>query len=481
MAAGACAPAAVANPAVPGDHPDPSIVRTSNGWYATSTSDDWLPAFPLLHSPDLVHWRQVGSVLAQRPRWARNDFWAPELVRSGGGALVYYAALARDGQRCVAVASSTRIRGPYSDHGPVFCSRIGEIDPLPFTDEQGGRWLIWKRDGNSQGLPTPILAARLAPGGMSLATPPQELFRADLAWERNNVEAPALLRHDGLFYLVYSAGHCCGRNCSYATGVARSASLLGPWEKRREPFLSGNGIIRCPGHVGITRGPAGELELAYHAYVRGDPSDRQLFLAPLRFDVEGWPQVDPPRGGSAGPAGSSFDFRAGLDSGWSWPVGPRPRTTVSGGLLALGRGALTRQTGATRFAATTVVELADRHARPGIAVSGSEGNAVGIELRGARAVAWRSVEGRRAEMGRIRLQPGHPIVGAERPALRVAVGHAVRLAVRIRGVWRTVGAPQPPPRWTSGARVALTARAAPGRPAHFDSLAIHPRRNRGGR
>jgi GH43 family beta-xylosidase len=468
----------VANPAVPGDHPVPSIVRTSNGWYATSTSDDWLPAFPLLHSPDLVHWRQVGSVLEQRPRWARNDFWAPELVRGGGGALVYYAALARDGQRCVAVASALRIQGPYSDHGPLICSRVGEIDPVPVTDEQGAHWLIWKRDGNSRGLPTPILAAPLAPGRMSLAAPPQELFQADADWEHGNVEAPAPVRHDGLFYLVYSAGHCCGRNCHYATGVARSASLLGPWEKRREPILRGDGAIRCPGHAGITRGPAGELELAYHAYLRGDPSNRQLFLAPLRFDVEGWPQVDAPRGAAAGPATSSFDFRAGLDAGWSWPAGARPLTSVSGGLLALGRGALTRQTGTTRFTATTVVELADRHARPGLAVSGSEGNAVGIELRGARVVAWRSVNGRPEVVGRARLQPGHPIVGAERPALRVAAGDAVRLAVRIRGVWRAVGAPQPLPRWAGGARVALTARAAPGRPGHFDSLTIHPRQDR---
>jgi xylan 1,4-beta-xylosidase len=474
VAGGALAPAAGANPVVPGDHPDPSIVRTSSGWYATSTSDDWVPAFPLLHSRDLVHWRQVGSLLASRPSWARNDFWAPELVRGNGGALVYYAALARSGQRCIAVASAARVLGPYRDHGPLLCSRVGEIDPLPVTDEQGARWLIWKRDGNSRGLPTPILAAPLAPGGMSLAAPPRELFRADADWERNNVEAPALARHRGLFYLVYSAGHCCGRNCSYATGVARSPSLLGPWEKRREPILRTDGAIRCPGHAGITRGPGGELELAYHAYVRGDPSNRQLFLAPLRFDVEGWPQVGEPRGAATGPIRSSFEFRAGLGTGWSWPAGLRPRTSVARGLLSLGRGALTRQTGTTRFSATTITNAGDRDARPGLAVTGSEGNAVGIELRGARAIAWRSVAGRRTDMGRVRLPPGRPFVGGSRLVLRIAVGDVVRVALHFRGRWRAVGHAQPPPRWASGARVALTARASPSLPAHFDSLAIRP-------
>ena len=168
-------------------------------------------------------------MLERRPRWAADDFWAPELVRRDGRVLVYYAALAP--QRAGAawrVASSERLRGPYRDEGPLLCSGIGEIDPLPVTDEQGADWLVWKQDGNSRGQPTPILAAPLAPGGLSLAGVPHELFRADAPWERGLVEAPALLRHDGMFYLLYSAGRCCGRSCNYVTGVARSRSLLGP-------------------------------------------------------------------------------------------------------------------------------------------------------------------------------------------------------------------------------------------------------------
>jgi xylan 1,4-beta-xylosidase len=454
---------------VPGDHPDPSILRTADGWYATSTSDDWLPAFPLLHSADLVHWRQTGSVLSRRPRWARNDFWAPELVRRDGMVLAYYAALAKSGRRCVAVASASRVRGPYRDHGPVVCSRTGEIDPLPVTDEQGARWLVWKRDGNSRHKPTPILAAPLAPGGLSLAGAPDELFRATLRWEHDNVEAPALLRHDGLFYLVYSAGHCCGRNCRYATGVARSASLLGPWEKRRRPILRGNGAIRCPGHAGVAPGRHGEPLLAYHAYVRGDPSNRQLFITPLRFDVAGWPRLSP------SPARVTRRFRGGAtEAGWQWPAGSRPRSALSGGGVVLGTGRLSRQTGTTRFTATTVVNPSDRHARPGLAVTGSEGNAVWIELRAQRAVGWRSADGRVIRVGSVRLPPGRPVAAAGRIRLRVGVGRSVRLSVRVRGRRRAVGRRQPPPRWASGARVALSVRAR-GRSARFGPVSVRPR------
>jgi GH43 family beta-xylosidase len=437
-------------------------VRTADGWYATSTSDDWLPAFPVLHSRDLVHWRQVGSVLPRRPRWARNDFWAPELVHDDGRVLAYYAALARNGRRCIAGASAARIAGPYRDHGPIVCSRTGEIDPLPVADEQGARWLVWKRDGNSRGRSTPILAAPLAPGGMSLAGAPLELFRDDAAWERHNVEAPALLRHGGFLYLLYSAGHCCGRNCTYATGVARATTLLGPWEKRRRPILRGGGGIRCPGHPGATRAPDGTPLLAYHAYVRGDPSNRQLFVSPLHFDVKGWPVV-----------GAPLDLHAARApvNAWQWPAGPRPAFSATSGRLVLGRGTVARQTGTTRFTAHTSLAVADRRARPGLAVSGSEGNAVGVELRGARAVSWRSVEGRRRIVGRLRLPPGRPVAGGERIRLLVSVGRSVRPAIRFRGRWRSVGPPQPVPRWASGARVALSVRARDHRVA-FEPLVL---------
>jgi len=465
VVAGACAPVAGANPVVPGHHPDPSILRTAGGWYATSTSNEWLPAFPVLRSRDLAHWRQVGSVLSVRPRWARNDFWAPELVRGGGRVLAYYAALGRNGRRCVAGASAARVAGPYRDHGPIVCSSVGEIDPLPVEDELHAPWLVWKRNGNSRGRPTPILAAPLAPGGMSLAGPPRELFRDGAAWERHNVEAPALIRHDGFTYLLYSAGHCCGRNCTYATGVARAPTLLGPWEKRSGPILRGGGGVRCAGHVGVTSARDGAPLLAYHAYVRGDPADRQMFIAPLRFDEEGWPTV-----------GAALDVRAepAPVTGWQWPAGPRPAFSATREVLALSGGTVARQIGTTRFTAETVLHVADRSAFPSLSVTGSQGNAVGIEMRASEFAAWRSVQGTRRTTGRLRLPPGRPAAGGGRVRLRLVAGDRVGVAVRVRGRWRRVGTRQPPPRWANGARIALSV-AARHRTVRFEALAIRPR------
>jgi xylan 1,4-beta-xylosidase len=461
---------ALANPVIPGDHPDPSILQAGSGWYATSTSGSWLPAFPLLRSGDTRDWRQVGAVLARRPSWAADDFWAPELERRSGQARVYYAALGRNGKRCVAVATSARVLGPYTDRGPLLCSRVGEIDPLPVADEYGADWLVWKQDGNSRGEPTPILAAPLAPGGLTLAGLPRELFRADAPWERGLVEGPALLRHDGMFYLVYSAGHCCGLHCNYVTGVARSRSLLGPWEKRPGPFLEDSPSFRCPGHVGVAGGPDGGLVLAYHAYARGDPANRQFLIAPLGFDAAGWPAVGAPANRAATAVAAHFDFGgAGLGQGWQWPVGPRPPVRTLRGELRLGPGVLAQQARTGTFSARTVVTGARRGARPGLAVMASVDDAIGAELRGTRALAWR------ADGGHItRLAAAS--VGRQRPVeLRLTVGRSIRIAVRTRRGWRKLGSEQPPPRWTSGPRVALRVSGPAAARASFDRLWIDPR------
>lgn len=407
-------------------------------------------------------------MLTRRPRWAAREFWAPELVRRGGRVLVYYAALAKDGRRCLAVASAASVRGPYRDDGPLLCSRVGEIDPLPVRDEQGADWLVWKRDGNSLGQPTPILAAPLAPGGLSLAAPPRELFRGDAPWERGLVEGPALLRHDGTFYMIYSARRCCGLRCNYATGVARSSSLLGPWEKRPEPILTRGQGFRCPGHGTVTRGPGGELELVYHAYARGDPANRRLLVAPLHFDAAGWPAVGRVRQTVVAARGADFGFDHPLDSGWEWPAGPRPRTRTAGGALELGRGVLARRADASRFVALAEPVSRRGGARPGLAVMASNRDGVGVELRGRRALAWRVEDGRRSLVA--------SVAAGRVTVLRVSLSGRVRLAVRSAGGrgWRAVGAPQELPRW-SGPRVALTVRGGRHARAAFDRLVVQPR------
>src|SRR5689334_11868263 len=44
------------NPVRAGDYPDPSVIRVGNEYWATATSSEWAPHFPILYSRDLVNW-----------------------------------------------------------------------------------------------------------------------------------------------------------------------------------------------------------------------------------------------------------------------------------------------------------------------------------------------------------------------------------------------------------------------------------------
>ena len=67
-----------ANPVIKGDVADPSIIRYNGQYYATGTSSEWAPHYPIFQSHDLVNWKQVGHVFEEKPEWIKNSFWAPE-------------------------------------------------------------------------------------------------------------------------------------------------------------------------------------------------------------------------------------------------------------------------------------------------------------------------------------------------------------------------------------------------------------------
>jgi len=124
------------NPVIAGDHPDPSVIRVGKEYWATATSSEWGPQFPLLHSSDLVNWEQVGSVFAHRPDWAAANFWAPEICEFRGRYHIYYVGRKKGGPLAVAVATADRPSGPYTDHGPMVAQDAGSIDPVVFMDER---------------------------------------------------------------------------------------------------------------------------------------------------------------------------------------------------------------------------------------------------------------------------------------------------------------------------------------------------------
>lgn len=474
------APAAAlySNPVLAGDYPDPSIIRVGEDYWASATSSEWAPIFPLLHSRDLVNWNVVGAVFENRPEWAESNFWAPEISEYKGRYFVFYTARRTAGPLCVASASADKPEGPYTDHGPLVCEDAGSIDGFSIDDENGQRYLIWKYDGNSRNLPTIIWAQPLSEDGTKLEGEKKELIRNDAPWERHVVEGPFVLRRGDYFYMFYSGNACCGLQCNYALGVARSRSLLGPWEKyAQNPIVRNDDEWRCPGHGSVVTDPLGRTFLMYHAYNRRGAVyvGREAVLDEVLWTADGWPEVKrrgvsvssaAPLGISEKNAEYSVEDRftdAVLNPMWQWPHVEPPQTTTGNGLTLAPSGAvehplaavIARATVSPDYTAETEV-LAPADGMAGLSAFGDRGNAIGVGVRAGRIVLWQRREGKMRTLA-TRIAPK---TGPVRLRVRAQAGHTMVFSFSRNGgkTWISLGGPLNAmflPPWDRSIRVAL--------------------------
>lgn len=386
---------------LPGDFPDPSVVRSGDTYWATATTSNWAPAFPLLESKDLIHWQLRGHVFTQLPSWADYYFWAPEISQDNGKFYIYYSAHKRDGNLCVAVASADRPEGPYTDHGPLMCQEAGSIDAWPMRDKNGKLYLVWKEDGNSVKLPTSIWAMEMDDGRTKLIGEKKELFRNDASWESNLVEGVSMIRHSEYYYAFYAGAGCCGRACSYGIGVARAKDLLGPWEK-----FSGNPITatserwKCPGH-GTPISKDGKFYFLYHAYDKESNvyAGRQGVLSEFSFTPDGWIEfINGPGGDQSIQREIKDEFNGDeLQHIWQWSVFMSPKFTLQNGRIQLNgspekSGAyLGTKTYSGNYDADVIIDRRASSSEAGLALVGDEKNFVSVTLAGNRLVV-RKVE-----------------------------------------------------------------------------------------
>ncbi|MCH5718538.1 glycoside hydrolase family 43 protein [Niabella hibiscisoli] len=325
---------------LPADHPDPSVVKIGAEYWAAGTTSNWFPAFTLYRSNDLVNWKASGHVFNQMPAWADYYMWAPEITYENGKVYLYYTGHKKGGSLCIAAAVADRPEGPYRDLGPLMCEADGSIDAFPMRDEQGKLYMIWKEDGNSKGKPTPIWAQEMKEDRTGLLGVKKELFRADSPWEKGLVEGVSIIQRQGYFYAFYAAAACCGKTCSYGTGVAQAKNLLGPWEKfPGNPVLADNADWKCPGH-GTPVEKDGRFYYLYHGYSKasGAYGGRQGLLSEFTFTKDGWLQfIDQP--GNKGPVVPTtvIDLFAGsqLADAWHWSVFQPVRAKVAQNTLQL--------------------------------------------------------------------------------------------------------------------------------------------------
>jgi xylan 1,4-beta-xylosidase len=485
----------VTNPVLPGDFPDPSVIRVGNEYWASATSAEWAPQYPLLRSTDLRTWELAGFIFPEPPTWSEAQYWAPELTEDNGTFYVFYTARKKGGPLCVAVATAAKVSGPYTDHGPLVCQPLGSIDGVLIRDENNKLYMVWKEDGNSKGLPTPFWAQPLSATGTSLEGEPRQIMLNDVPWEGQLIEGPHLIKRGEYFYMFYAGAGCCGKACNYGVGVARSKKLLEGWEKHPlNPIMKNNEHWRCPGHGTVVTDTAGRDHFLYHAYSTKDTVyvGRQGVLDPITWGEDGWPSINQRRGvgGQLRAKAPAFSDEFNLPApiiGWVWPNGRKPAFSTANGMLTLAApaaqasdvigGVLARTTTTGNYTAETTLELNGLATGTvaGLAAYGDEQNTLGIGYRAGAVELWLR------ERNNHRVDTTVPVAttGGKLHLRMVArTGSLFRFSVSTDGTtWTDVGGElkgEYLPPWDRGVRVALTVGGAPGASARFEMLRITP-------
>jgi xylan 1,4-beta-xylosidase len=310
------------NPIIPGDHPDPTILKDGDVYYMTFSSFYSYPGLVIWRSTDLVNWTPVGPALTRH----LGTIWAVDLCKHNDRYFIYIPA-APDGKPWSIYAIwADDIAGPWSD--PIDLHIPDCIDPGHIVGEDGKRYLFVNG----------IRKIRLTDDGLAADGKIEQAYKPwhypdDWVVETFAPEGPKLLRHNGWFYLVTAVGGTAGPPTSHMVIAARSRSIHGPWEDcPRNPLVHTRSAQEpwwSRGHATLVEGPGGDWWMVYHGYENSFRTlGRQTLLEPVEWTEDGWCRttggdlskpLPKPRGGKAGPAGFALSDDFSSDRfGWQW-------------------------------------------------------------------------------------------------------------------------------------------------------------------
>jgi len=276
------------SPVIAGDFADPSIIRIGSAYYAAGTSSEWAPHFPIYKSNNLTDWKLITYVFPQKKSWMSSSFWAPELYYHNGKVYAYYTVRDTNNISCIGVATAESPEKGFTDHGALIRTGKEAIDAFVFNDS-GQLYISWKAYGLDK-RPIELLSSKLSADGLKLEG---EAFSIKKDEAGKGMEGQSIVKHNGYYYLFYSAGSCCGVPCTYNVRVSRSKSIKGPFEEfEQNPILKENESWMCTGHGTPVSVPGGRWFYIYHAYEKQFNvfTGRQALIAEIVWnDESGWP------------------------------------------------------------------------------------------------------------------------------------------------------------------------------------------------
>jgi len=473
------------NPVIPGDIPDPSVIYINDSYYASGTSSEWGPYFPLFKSTDLVRWNQIGYIFQEKPAWAISSFWAPELFYHHNKIFAYYVAKRKtDSVACIGVAVADHPGATFHDRGILLAYGKEAIDPFVFNDN-GSLYLTFKAYGLDR-RPIEILGYKLSEDGLKLEGQPFTLLRDD---NHTLMEGQCIIKKNNYYYLFYSAGNCCGPQCSYNVRIARANHITGPYQTFDKPILAEEALWKCPGHGTVVEAKNGKLYYLYHAYQKKDDiyTGRQGMLKELLWDKNtGWPHFREPTLPASNARTLNFvdEFNTNeLSNRWQWDIKyHQPSVKIEKSRLHLGSyeesenkigAAITIRPYSGSYNIYTQI-IGRQPFLQGLVVYGDDHNAIGLGTLGNKLRVWEIHDGKQQILN-------EEVLTDSRPRIRICAknGEIYRFFYQLRNKkWQEIkvngknydGAFLP--RWDRSPRPGLIAKGKVGSQAIFANFAM---------
>lgn len=185
--------------------------------------------------------------------------------------------------------------GDWTNTGEIEEGWNGAFDTHIFIDDDNQPYLFWPGRGVSG-----VFGVKLNPQKLNeFAGKPVHLiqFNSDHWWERYGemneypdvswIEGPWVIKHNGRYYLEYSASGTQWK--TYAEGYYTAKSPLGPYTYAdNNPLLrKTEGLVTGTAHGSIVKGPDGNFWQFYTIVLGNPPGGRRIGMDKVEFDKKG--------------------------------------------------------------------------------------------------------------------------------------------------------------------------------------------------
>jgi xylan 1,4-beta-xylosidase len=232
------------NPVLPGDHPDPTLLKVGDDFYHCGSSFHFTPYLPIYHSKDLVHWEVISRVVPPSKAGFVTDrpsagIWQGAITYFYGSYWTYFSA---NGQ-WFSKASSPK--GPWSD--PVQVKTNSKTGPLGydnsiFVDDDGKPYMLIK---NLQKINRIQALGRDGQLTDTIINLDWINAKGQYSW----AEGPVMTKRNGIYYYFPAGDVSGGQYVLKATALTADSTK---WERLGEffkPVTDAKTGFRRPNHI----------------------------------------------------------------------------------------------------------------------------------------------------------------------------------------------------------------------------------------